>query len=71
MEIRDGTFHDALLAAIEANSSHRGLPLTTKERKKAAELVLRTNTEWADRRIADIVGLGHPTVAKITTKESP
>lgn len=65
VEIREGSFHDALLAAIEANSAHRGLPLTLKERRKAAELVLKTDTNWADRRIASIVGLSHHTVGEI------
>ena len=56
-EVVEGTFEDALLAGIEANSQHRGLPLTLKERKRAAELLLKTHTNWSNRRIAKIAGL--------------
>jgi len=55
-----------LLAGIEANSQHRGLPLTLKERKHAAELLLKTHTDWSDRRIAQKVGLDHKTIAQIS-----
>lgn len=61
----EGTIHDALLAGIEANSAHRGLPLTLEERKRAAGLVLKIHTEWANRRIAKLVGLSHPTITSI------
>jgi len=64
-EVLDGTFEDALLAGIKANSEHRGLPLTLKERKRAAQLILKTHTNWADNRIARVVGLSHPTVHTI------
>lgn len=56
-EVVEGTFEDALLAGIEANSQHRGLPLTLKERKRAAELLLKTHANWSNRRIAKIAGL--------------
>lgn len=64
-ELKEGTFHDALLAAIKANSEHRGLPLTLKERRRATELILKTDTNWADNRIAGIVGLSYHTVNKV------
>lgn len=63
--IEEGTFEDALLAGIEANSAHRGMPLTLKERRHAAELVLKTHTNWSDPRIAELVGLSHTKVAEI------
>lgn len=61
-QIVEGTFQDALIAAIKANSSHRGLPLTLKERHRAAELLLKTHTNWSNRRIAEIVGLSEHAV---------
>jgi len=64
-EVLDGTFEDALLAGIKANSEHRGLPLTLKERKRAAELLLKTHTNWADNRIARLVNMSKNTVANI------
>jgi len=64
-EVVDGAFEDALLAGIEANSQHRGLPLTLKERRRAAELLLKIHTNWSDRRIAQKVGLSQPKVGQI------
>lgn len=67
VEVVEGTFHDALIAAIKANSVHRGMPLTLKERKHAAELLLITNTNWSNVRIAEIAGISDPSVLKIRT----
>lgn len=67
-EIIEGTFHDALIAAIQANSAHRGLPLTVKERNHAAELLLITHTNWSLRRIAEIVGISPTTASSIREK---
>lgn len=52
----------AFLEAVRRNTSH-GLPLTVRERKQTAVLLLRTHPEWADRLLADVCCLAPSTIA--------
>ena len=47
----EGDPEDALIEFVRRNV-HQGLPLTLRERKRAAEHVLAAHPEWSDRRIA-------------------
>ncbi|MGK5728612.1 ParB/RepB/Spo0J family partition protein, partial [Streptomyces sp. URMC 124] len=52
---------EVFVEAVTANISH-GLPLTLKDRKLAAERILRTHPAWSDRAIARITDLSPKTV---------
>lgn len=45
-EVRNGTLRDAVLAALEANSTH-GLPRTNADKRKAVQMML-DDFEWCD-----------------------
>lgn len=60
---------EALEAAIEANVTH-GLPLSASERKAAAKRLI-ASTKFADRRIAEICGIDHRTVAALRPASHP
>jgi DNA modification methylase len=62
-----GTFDDALEFSYDANLRH-GKPLTSPQRKKAAELKLRLHTERSNSWIAEDCGITAPTV--IALRES-
>jgi ParB-like chromosome segregation protein Spo0J len=57
----DGSSEEALVEAIRANVAH-GLPLTLKERKKAALRLLSIRGEWSDRMVARICGVSGSTI---------
>ncbi|MET7457381.1 ParB/RepB/Spo0J family partition protein [Streptomyces sp. NPDC005574] len=64
VEYFDGSEADAFLRAVEANVRH-GLPLTRADRQAAVERILSSHPYMADRAIAQAVGLGARTVARI------
>ncbi len=64
VEVRHGTFQDALDFVASANLSH-GLPLTRSERRRAVEVKLRIHYDWSDRRMSEELGVSRELVAKI------
>ncbi|MDC0772324.1 ParB N-terminal domain-containing protein [Streptomyces sp. HD] len=65
----DGSADDVFVHAVAANITH-GLPLTLKDRKAAAERILRTHPDWSDRAIARIAGLSPKTVGAVRRRSS-
>ena len=63
-EVRPGTYQDALEFAASSNH-HHGLPLTRGERRRAIEIKLKLHPDWSDRRLAEELGAGRETIAKI------
>jgi ParB-like chromosome segregation protein Spo0J len=55
---------EALIEFVRRNVYH-GLPLTLRERKRAASQVLLARPEWSDRRIAEICALSPKTVGRL------
>jgi ParB-like chromosome segregation protein Spo0J len=55
---------EALEHSALANA-HRGLPLTTGERRALVGEILRRAPEWADRRIAGVAGVSPTTVGTL------
>jgi ParB-like chromosome segregation protein Spo0J len=64
VEIRSGTFNDALDYVSSVNLFH-GLPLSRTERRRAVEVKLRLHHDWSDRRTAEELGVSRELVAKI------
>lgn len=64
--IRLGTLRDAILYAAGANAGH-GLRRTNADKRRAVESLLNDSewAQWADREIARICNVSHPTVSKI------
>lgn len=65
-EIVDGTWRDAVLASIGANAEH-GIRRSNEDKVKAVTTLLQ-DPEWrklSDRRLAELAGVTHPTVAKL------
>jgi hypothetical protein len=60
----DGTEADAFVLAVKANIAH-GLPLTTTDRKRAAQRIITSHPHWSDRMIAAATGLAPGTVAAL------
>jgi ParB-like chromosome segregation protein Spo0J len=60
----DGGADEALIEFVRRNV-HHGLPLTLRERKRAAETVLRAHPQWSDRRIAELCALSPKTVGRL------
>jgi hypothetical protein len=60
----EGTSEAAYVEAIRLNISY-GLPLSLRERKYAASVILATHPEWSDRRIAGLCALANQTVAQV------
>lgn len=60
----DGSEADSFLRSVSANVAH-GLPLSTPERKAAAERILRSHADLSDRAVATHTGLDAKTVATI------
>jgi ParB-like chromosome segregation protein Spo0J len=60
----DGDPDEALIEFVRRNVYH-GLPLTLRERKRAASQVLLARQEWSDRRIAEICALSPKTVGRL------
>lgn len=70
-EIRKATYNEMLFLAFEANSKC-GLPLTTKEKRRAVEKVLKMEefTKFSDREIAKRLGVSQALVSKIRNEIS-
>lgn len=62
VEIREGTFRDALQCTLTVNAGSRIKPLTLRERNHGCYLMLKIWTERSDRWIAEDMGLNHETV---------
>jgi len=62
IEIREGTFRDALECTLTVNASSRIKPLTLRERTHGCCLMLEIWTERSDRWIAEDMGVNHETV---------
>lgn len=60
----DGDDEVAFLMSVALNSKH-GLPLSLRDRKRAAERLLLKNPQWSDRSIAVVAGLSNKTVGRI------
>ena len=65
----DGEPDDALIEFVRRNV-HQGLPLTLRERKRAAEHVLAAHPEWSDRRIAELCAISPKTVGRLRAKKT-
>jgi predicted transcriptional regulator len=67
-QIREGTMHEALLAAIEANRAefHRGRPFDEKDRRHAVEMLAADSecASWSATRIAKLCGTTTATASK-------
>lgn len=63
-DVRHGSRHDALLYAASANTEH-GVRRTSKDKRRAVELVMREFPNATDRWIAERCGVDHKTVASV------
>lgn len=63
-EYFDGDDHEAFVLSVQANIAH-GLPLTTADRKAAAERIVDSYPSWSDRAIAKVTGLSPKTVGAL------
>ncbi len=59
-----GSMVDAFVESVQRNSKH-GLPLTLRDRIRAARRIVRILPEWSDRRIAKVCGLSFTTVGRV------
>jgi ParB-like chromosome segregation protein Spo0J len=64
-----GGWQEAYLEAVRRNVAH-GLPLTLRERTRAARQLLDATPEWSDRRLALACGLSPKTVARLRREAS-
>jgi len=64
-----GSWQEAYLEAVRCNVAH-GLPLTLRDRTRAARQLLGANPEWSDRRLALACGLSPKTVARLRREAS-
>lgn len=64
IEVQNGTFEDALRAALQANTKH-GKRLTNADKRRAIQLAIGQWPSYTDRRIAELTGTTHPTVATV------
>lgn len=62
--IHSGSKDDALVFALGANRAN-GLRRTNEDKRKCVTIALERWPEWSDRRIAEVCGVGHPTVSKM------
>ena len=62
--IHTGSKDDALVFALGANAKN-GLRRTNEDKRKCVSIALERWPEWSDRRIAEVCGVGHPTVSKM------
>jgi hypothetical protein len=69
-DVRQGSRKDALLYAASANSSH-GLRRTNADKRRAVLLVLGNFPKWSDRKIGEICGVDHKTVAAARAVVAP
>ncbi|MEU5696779.1 ParB/RepB/Spo0J family partition protein [Actinosynnema sp. NPDC020468] len=64
-----GDADDAFVVSVQANVGH-GLPLTLKDRVRAATRIVGSHPRWSDRAIASTVGLSPKTVAAIRLRSA-
>ncbi|MBT2490560.1 ParB-like nuclease domain-containing protein [Streptomyces sp. ISL-96] len=64
----DGSEEESFLLSVESNIRH-GLPLSLRDRKKAAQRILHNFPEWSNRSIAARVGLDHKTIGSIRQRQ--
>lgn len=71
-EVRSGTMADAVMYAAGANVRH-GVRLSTADKRRAIRAVLSLPQGWemTDRKIADLCGSSHPTVATVRREVRP
>lgn len=64
--VKEGTKRDAILFACGANSTH-GLRRSNEDKRRAVECLLKDEewSQWSDRRIAEVAGVSHTTVATL------
>jgi ParB-like chromosome segregation protein Spo0J len=60
----DGDATEEFVQALRLNVRH-GLPLSLKEREAAAAQLLSRRPQWSDRRIGQLCGLAHATIADL------
>jgi hypothetical protein len=65
VEIREGGHLDAIRAGIEDNRKHCGVRFTQADMRRAVEMLLQEAPEMSDRKVAELVDVTHPTVAKV------
>jgi ParB-like chromosome segregation protein Spo0J len=67
-----GDEDEALIEFVRRNVYH-GLPLTLRERKRAATRILLARPDWSDRRIAEVCALSPKTVGRlrVTSPDCP
>lgn len=63
-DVRRGSRHEALLHAASANAVH-GVRRTSKDKRRAIELVLREFPQATDRWVAERCGVDHKTVGAV------
>lgn len=63
-DVRSGGRHEALLYAASANAAH-GVRRTSKDKRRAVELVLREFPHATDRWVAERCGVDHKTVGAV------
>jgi hypothetical protein len=68
----EGNADEALIQFVRRNVYH-GLPLTLRERKRAARTMLHTHPQWSDRRTAELCAISPKTVGRlrVTSSEGP
>lgn len=67
VEVRQGTYSDALDFAALANVRN-GLPLTRAERRRAVDARVRLHLDWADKRLAESLGVDTDSVVMARRK---
>jgi hypothetical protein len=71
-DVRNGTLRDAVMYAANANTKH-GIRLTTADKRRAIKAVLSYPEGWemTDRKVAELCGSTHPTVAACRREVRP
>jgi hypothetical protein len=64
-----GTRDEAFVESVRRNLEH-GLPLTLRDRRRAAHRVLAGHPDWSDRRIGSLCGLSGKSVGRLRRNES-
>ncbi|MFC9996916.1 ParB N-terminal domain-containing protein [Nocardia sp. NPDC127526] len=65
----DGDDGQAFLLAVQLNNAH-GLPLSTSDRKAAAERALTFYPAWSNRKLGEVVGLPERVIADIRKRSA-
>lgn len=64
VQIRRGTWAEALEFGWEANRANNRVRVTTSDKQRMIDLELEARPEWSDSRIAQRLGVDHKTVGK-------